>query len=118
LHYRRMQVWQRAHQLTLEVYRVTRTWPREELHGLTSQARRSAASIPTNIAEGTGRFGKAELGRFLQIARGSACELDYHLLLARDLAYLPADQQIKLETELTEIQKMLTALIQKLAPSA
>src|SRR5712692_3010422 len=103
LHYRDMQVWQRAHQLTLTVYRATRSWPREELYGLTSQVRRSATSVPANVAEGTGRFGKAELSRFLQIALGSACELDYHLLLAKDLAYLPAEEQARLSTELTEI---------------
>jgi four helix bundle protein len=112
--YRNMQVWQRAHQLTLAVYRSTKSWPREELYGLTSQVRRAATSVPANVAEGTGRFGKAELRRFLQIALGSACELDYLLLLAKDLEYLPTQQQSQMAAELTEIRKMLVALIQRL----
>ena len=70
--YRELKVWQRAHRLTLSVYAATRRFAREELYGLTSQIRRAAASIPANIAEGRGRFGNAEFGRFLQIALGSA----------------------------------------------
>lgn len=80
-----LKVWQKAHVLTLTLYRLTRIFPREELYGLTSQIRRCSASIAANIAEGCGRKGNAELHRFLQIAAGSASELDYHLLLARDL---------------------------------
>ncbi len=112
--YRNMQVWQRAHQLTLTVYRCTKSWPREELYGSTSQVRRAATSVPANVAEGTGRFGKAELRRLLRVALGSACELDYLLLLAKDLGYLPSQQQTQTAAELTEIRKMLVALIQKL----
>lgn len=83
--YRKVAVWVRAHRLTLDVYRATRQLPKEELYGLTSQLRRAASSVPANIAEGCGRNSDAELGRFLVIALGSATELDYHLLLARDL---------------------------------
>jgi four helix bundle protein len=86
--FRDLKVWERAHHLTIDVYRATRGFPREELYGLTSQARRCSASIAANIAEGCGRRGNAEFHRFLQIASGSACELDYHLLLARDLGFL------------------------------
>ena len=80
-----LKVWQKAHQLTLAVYRMTATFPREELYGLTTQLRRSCSSIPANLAEGCGRNGDAEFARFCCIAMGSASELEYHLLLARDL---------------------------------
>jgi four helix bundle protein len=86
--FRELKVWEKAHQLTLDIYRVTTILPKDELYGLTSQIRRSCASIPANIAEGCGRSGEAEFARFLQRAMGSACELEYHLLLARDLNFL------------------------------
>ena len=86
--FKELKVWQRSHRLVLGVYRATGGFPREETYGLTAQLRRCAASIPANIAEGCGRSGEAELGRFMLIAMGSASELEYHLLLARDLGYL------------------------------
>jgi four helix bundle protein len=112
--FRELKVWSKAHQLTLSVYRVTKIFPKEELYGLTSQMRRSCASIPANIAEGCGRRGEAELARFFQIAMGSASELEYHLLLAHDLNLLPANDYESLETNVTEIKRMLTSFIQKL----
>lgn len=107
-------MWEKAHQLTLSVYRQTQIFPKEELYGLTSQTRRSCASIPANIAEGCGRKGEAELARFLQIAMGSASELEYHLLLAHDLNLLPAKNYESLANDVTEIKRMLTSFIQKL----
>ena len=86
--FRDLQVWHKAHQLTLTVYRLTAPFPREELSGLTTQLRRSSSSIAANLAEGCGRNGDAELARFCAIAMGSASELEYHLLLARDLKLL------------------------------
>lgn len=86
--FRDVKVWQKAHELALEVYKATAVFRREELYGLTSQIRRSCISIPANIAEGCGRSGDAELARFFQIAMGSASELEYHCLLARDLGFL------------------------------
>jgi four helix bundle protein len=83
--FRNLKVWGKAHSLTLDVYATSRTFPREEIYGLTCQVRRAAASIGANIAEGCCRKGDAELGRFLQIAMGSASEVEYHCLLARDL---------------------------------
>ena len=83
--FRDLKVWQKAHQLTLVVYRITASFPREELYGLTTQLRRSCSSVSANLAEGCGRNGDAELARFCSIALGSASELDYRLLLARDL---------------------------------
>jgi len=80
-----LKVWQKAHQLTLAVYQITVSFPREELYGLTSQLRRCSSSIPANLAEGCGTNGDAEFARFCSIAMGSASELEYHLLLAKDL---------------------------------
>ena len=110
--YRNLQIWQRSHQLTLVVYRLTKDFPREELFGLVSQMRRSASSVPTNIAEGCGRDSDAELGRFLIIASGSASELDYQMLLSQELGYLPEGAWQTATDELTEIRKMLTQFIQ------
>nr|WP_293076579.1 four helix bundle protein [Moorena sp. SIO3H5] len=100
--------------MTLSVYRTTEVFPKEELYGLTSQIRRSCVSIPANIAEGCGRNGVAELARFLQIAMGSASELEYHLLLAHDLNLIKAQDYEYLTANLTEIKRMLTSFIQKL----
>jgi four helix bundle protein len=116
--YRELKVWDKAHRLTLSVYAATRGFPREELYGITSQIRRAAASVPANIAEGRGRYGNAEFGRFIQIALGSASELDYHLLLARDLDYLSSRDHQQLTDRLDEIRAMLVGLIQKLTPHA
>lgn len=112
--FRELKVWGKAHQLTLSVYKATQIFPKEELYGLTSQMRRSCASIPANIAEGCGRKGEAELARFLQIAMGSASELEYHLLLAYDLNLLKAKDYESLTNDVTEIKRMLTSFIQKL----
>jgi four helix bundle protein len=110
----KLKVWQKAHQLTIRVYGVTGAFPREEMYGLTSQIRRACASVPANIAEGCGRSGRAELSRFLQIAAGSASELEYHLPLSRDLGFLEEDLHGELVGEVREIKRMLTSLIQKL----
>ncbi len=112
--FRDLKVWEKSHQLTLAAYRVTATFPKEERYGLTSQIRRASVSISANIAEGCGRSGDAELGRFLQIAMGSASELEYHLLLAQDLGYLDTIQGKNLASEVVEVKRMLTSFIQKL----
>ena len=83
--FRELKVWRKAHELTLAVYQITASFPREELYGLTAQLRRASSSIAANLAEGCGRNGDAELARFCSMAMGSASELEYHLLLARDL---------------------------------
>ena len=110
--YKELIVWRKAHEMTLDVYCVTRQFPREELYGLTSQLRRSAASVGANIAEGSGRRSNNEICRFLQIARGSASEAEYHILLARDLKLLREEEFHKLSRQADEVQRMLTALIQ------
>jgi four helix bundle protein len=112
-----LKVWEKAHQLTLDVYRTTVTFPREELYALTSQLRRASSSIPANIAEGCGRGGNAEFKQFLQIAMGSASELEYHLLLARDLNYLKAVDFQRLTDSAIEVKKMLAALIARVKPA-
>jgi len=111
-----LKVWSKAHCLTIDVYKATRPFPKEELFGLTSQMRRAAASIGANIAEGAGRKSDGELTRFLHIARGSAAELEYHLLLAHDLVLLPEAVYSLLAKQTDEVQRMLTALIQQVQP--
>jgi four helix bundle protein len=112
--FKKLSVWQKSHRLTLDVYKATKAFPKDEMYGLTSQARRSGASIPANIAEGCGREGMAELGRFLKIASGSAHELEYHLLLARDLEYITGVDHSHLESQVLEVKMMIAGLIQKL----
>ena len=111
---RNLKVWRKAHDPTLAVYQSTRRFPKEELFGLTSQIRRSCESIPANIAEACGRSGGAELNRLLQIAMGSASELEYHRLLSRDLKILTGPQYERLSGDLIELKRMLTSLIKKL----
>lgn len=112
--FKKLMVWDKGHRLTLAVYKATARFPKDELYGLTSQMRRASASIPANVAEGCGRTGKAELGRFLQVSMGSASELEYHILLARDLGML-ADSEYKiLESQVVEVKRMLGAFIGKL----
>lgn len=86
--FKELRVWSKAHDLTVFIYHLTRAFPRDEIDGLTSQVRRSAASIGANIAEGCGRRSDGEMARFLQTARGPASETEYHLLLAKDLGFL------------------------------
>jgi four helix bundle protein len=112
--YRNLKVWERAHRLTLEVYGATRTFPKDEMFGLTGQTRRAAASVPANIAEGCGRNSDAELARFLTIAMGSANELDYHLLLAHDLGHLQSPHYEHLSTEAQGVSRMLATFVDRL----
>jgi len=112
--FRKQKVWEKSHQLALALYKASAKFPREELYGLTSQIRRAGSSIPANIAEGCGKDGDAELARFFQIDRGSASELEYHLLLARDLGILAAAEHEHLTEELGEVQRMLASFIRKL----
>jgi four helix bundle protein len=112
--FRQLKVWQKSHQLVLALYETTASFPRAENYGLTSQIRRAAVSIPSNLAEGCGRNGDAELARFCCIARGSASELEYQLLLARDLKLIQPEEYEQLEQRTTEIKRMLTVFVQKL----
>ena len=111
--FRDLKVWEKSHRLTLDVYDLTAAFPNAERYGLTSQMRRAASSIPANIAEGCGRSSNGELSRFLYVAMGSACELEYHELLAKDLKLINADEHRKIESRTVEIKRMLAALIAK-----
>ena len=108
--YKKLEVWQLAHALACEVYRATVAFPKTETYGLTSQIRRSAASVPANIAEGCGRRGDAEFSRFVRISLGSATELEYHLLLSHDVGFLPASHFENLTAQVFRVQGMLAGL--------
>lgn len=112
--FRELMVWEKAHKLTLEVYRATKKFPADELFGLTSQMRRASASIGANICEGCGRETRPDFAHFLQIAAGSSSELQYHMVLAHDLGYLATDDCSRLIGNITEIRRMLAGLIQRL----
>ena len=108
--FRKLEVWQIAHKVACEVYRETVNFPKTEAYGLTSQLRRSAASIPANIAEGCGRRGDLEFGRFVRISLGSATELQYHLLLSHDVGFLASSPFESLSAQVLRVQGMLAGL--------
>jgi four helix bundle protein len=111
--FRDLQVWHKAHQLTLESYKATNGFPKQELFGLTSQIRRAAVSIAANIAEGCGKRGNGEFQRFLGIAAGSASELEYHFLLAHDLNLIADLRYEQLNNGVVTVKRMLAALLRK-----
>jgi four helix bundle protein len=112
--FRELKVWQKAHRCTLEIYRHTQGFPAEERFGLTAQLRKAAVSVPSNIAEGCGREGERDFARFLSIAGGSASEVEYQLLLARDLGYLPDERHRPLDAQINEVKRMLNSFIRTL----
>ena len=112
--YKDLQVWQKAYQLCLEVYRATGEFPKHELYGITTQLRRAAVSIPSNIAEGYGRKTTKEYIQFLYVAYGSICELETQIMLSGDLGYLPRHVLEKLQDGIGEVERMLKALINSL----
>jgi four helix bundle protein len=112
--FRSLKVWEKAHALTLAVYKSTENSPKQELYALTNQIQRAAVSIPANIAEGCGKDSDAELKRYFLISMGPSSELEYLLLLAQDLGYLSENIFRSMNDELVEIRKMLNAFIQKL----
>ncbi len=112
--YKKLKVWEKAHAFTVVVYAITRTFPRDEVYALTSQIRRCAVSVPSNIVEGCGRASNPELVKFLHYALGSANELEYQLLLSRDLGYVSAEAHVPLAASVLEIKRMLAALIVKI----
>lgn len=113
-HYKELKVWQKSYKMCLEIYRVTKNFPNEEKYGLTSQIRRAAVSVPSNIAEGYGRKTTSEYIHALYIAYGSNCELETQLLLSGDLAYITQEDMNKLIQDIGEIERMLKALIKSL----
>lgn len=112
--FRDLRVWEKAHSTVLDIYRETRSFPRDEQFGLTSQLRRAAVSIPSNIAEGCGRGSDTDFARFLQNSMGSASEVEYQLLLSHDLDYLQQNAYRQLNDEVVQIKKMLSSFMQTL----
>ncbi|PAU95251.1 diversity-generating retroelement protein bAvd family protein [Aliifodinibius salipaludis] len=111
--FRNLKIWEKSHSLTLDIYKFTSSYPKEELYGLISQMRRSSASIPSNIAEGCGRNTQPQLARFLNIAFGSASELEYQLILSKDLEFIDKKTFKILLKKVTEIKRMLASLLKK-----
>jgi len=112
--YRDLIVWQKAMSLVFKLYTETKSWPKEEVYGLTSQIRRSAISIPSNIAEGYGRNSSGDYVRFLQIASGSLYEFQTQLEISFQLGYLSEEKYIEINLLSAEIEKMLSSLISKI----
>jgi four helix bundle protein len=108
--FKKLEVWQVAHDVACRIYRETAVFPKTEAYGLTAQLRRSAASIPANIAEGSGRRGDAEFSRFIRISLGSATELEYDLLLSRDINLLAPPAYESLSAQVLRMQAMLAGL--------
>ena len=112
--FQELSIWQRSHLLTLKIYSITKDFPKDEMFGLTSQMRRSSSSVPTNIAEGCGRNSNPELNRFLIIAAGSSSELQYQLILSKDLGYIIESIFKEHYDEIIQIRKMIYSYCDKL----
>ena len=113
--YKELKVWQKAYQLCLEVYKITKGFPKDETYGLVSQIRRAAVSVPSNIAEGYGRKTTGEYIYALYIAYGSTCELETQILISRDLDYIEAEAFDRLQKEIGDVERMLKGLIKSLS---
>jgi len=112
--YRKYDVWKLGHEITLQIYALTKEFPKKEQFGIISQMRRAAYSIPSNISEGCGRESDAEFKRFLIISRGSASELEYFTVLAKDLGYLNQSSYTKVNDDVNKVKRSLNNLIQKI----
>ena len=111
--YKKIVVWEKSYKFGIHIYAVTKGFPKEEMYGLTSQLRRAAVSIPSNIAEGSRKSTQKDFRSFLHNAYGSGAEIEVQIMFARDLGYMTAEESRALLSELSEIMKMLNALIQK-----
>jgi len=116
--FKNLKVWHKAHALLLELYRAVDSFPKEELYGLARQIKDAALSVEANLAEGTGKSGDQEFKRFVSISLGSVCELESHLIAARDLRFLTAPAFERLNLMCQEVRRMLVALIRRLSASA
>jgi four helix bundle protein len=114
--FKKYEVWQQSHALTLEIYKITSVFSKDELYGLTSLIRRASSSIPTNISEGCGRNSDKEFNQFLNIALGSACETEYLLILSKDLKYINIELFERLEKEVNIIKSKIYKLKLALSP--
>ena len=115
--FKKLIVWEKSHKLVLEIYNISKSFPADELYGLTGQIRRAAVSIPNNMAEGCGRNSETELNRFFTISMGSASEVEYLLLLSKDLNYINQNQYEILNNKIVEIKKMMSAYSAKIRQS-
>jgi four helix bundle protein len=111
--FKKLLVWQKSHLLTLEIYSISKTFPNNELFGLTSQLRRASSSVAANIAEGCGRKSKNEFAHFLAIAIGSVSEVEYFLILARDLNYLSKNDFQRINSLANETKRMLISFVNR-----
>ena len=112
--FKKYDIWKLSHLFTLKIYDATKSYPKDEIYGLVSQIRRASSSIPTNISEGCGRDSDAEFNRFLTIALGSASEVEYQLILSKDLNYINETSFINLTEEINIIKRKIYSLKQKL----
>lgn len=112
--YKKLEVWKKAHALTIDIYKLSNKFPSEERYGMVSQIRRATASIPMNIAEGSGSLYEKEFIRFLGIARRSACEVEYQIILCKNLEYVNELEYMQLSSELKTVSRMLNGLIKNL----
>ena len=112
--YKELKVWQKAYHLCIEIYKITKDFPKEERYGLTSQIRRASVSVPSNIAEGYGRKTTREYIQALYVAYGSNCELETQILLSGDLGYIKPEDLEKLQGVLEDVERMLMGLIRSL----
>jgi four helix bundle protein len=115
--FKNLKVWQKSHVLLLEVYRAVESFPKEELFGLSRQLKEAALSIEANLAEGTGKSGDVDFKRFVSISLGSACELESHMIAARDLKFLASPAFERLNSMCQEVRRMLVALVRRLSAS-
>jgi four helix bundle protein len=111
--FKRLKVWEKAHQLTIDIYAASKRFPKDELFGLTNQLRRASSSISANIAEGCGRSSQKEFHFFLSVAIGSASEVEYFLLLGKDLNYIPKSDYEKLHEQVNEVKRKLISLLKR-----
>lgn len=112
--FKKLEVWGEAHKMTLQIYQLSQKFPKEEIYGLTNQIRRASASVPTNIAEGCGRSSQEQLKWFCDVAMGSASEVEYQLLLAKDLQYIDGEEYQMINEKYVVLKKRLNAFIQRL----
>ena len=112
--YKKHEIWSRSHKFALDIYHISKTYPKEEIYGITSQLRRASLSIPTNIVEGTGRNSQKEFAHFINISSGSAAETEYLIKFSYDLKYITEDDFKKLNEEIVIIRKMINSFRQKL----
>lgn len=113
--FKNLLVWQRSHKFAVDLYKISKSLPKEELYGITSQLRRAAVSIPTNISEGSGKRTEKDFSHYLSIASGSASETEYLLMLIKELEFLPQEKIDPMINEINEIKKMLNAFQIKIA---